>query len=142
MPNSISSGPQPESPVFFIDRSLSKRTFARLFAEAGIACELHDDHFAPTAHDTDWIPAVGRQGWIILTVDRRIRYNPPEKKAFLESGTFAFMIASRQPLRADEMAAIYIKAMPAIHRALATHQPPVIFKVYQDGRIEPWLGES
>ncbi len=108
MPNSTSSSaPSPEPPVFFIDRSLSKRIFGRLFAAAGIACRLHDDHFPPDTPDTDWIQQVGAKGWIILSADRRIRYNPPEKAAFLCSGTFAFMIASRQPLRADEMAEIY-----------------------------------
>ena len=141
MPSSTSSAP-PEPPVFFIDRSLSKRTFARLFAAADVICRLHDDHFAPDTPDTEWIRTVGRKGWIILSTDRRIRYNPPEKKAFLESGTFAFMVASRQPLRADEMAEIYLRAMPAIVRALSTHAPPVIFKVYQDSRVESWLGDE
>jgi len=138
VPSSTSSV-RPEPPVFFIDRSLSKRTFARLFAAANVACRLHDEHFPPDTPDTEWIRAVGSRGWIILSVDRRIRYNPPEKQAFLESGTFAFMIASRQPLRADEMAEIYLRAMPAISRALASHQPPIVFKVYQDARVEAWL---
>lgn len=141
MPNSTSSAP-PEPPVFFIDRSLSKRTFARFFAAAGIMCRLHDEHFAPDTPDIEWIRSVGSKGWIILSTDRRIRYNPPEKKAFLESDTFAFMIASRQPLRADEMAEIYLRAMPAICRAITSHRPPVIFKIYQDGRVEPWLSDS
>lgn len=141
MPSSTSS-PPPEPPVFFIDRSLSKNTFARLFAAADVRCEVHDDHFKPDEDDETWIKEAARRGWIILTVDRRIRYNPREKRALIESGGFAFMLATRHPLRADEMAAIYLRAIETIVAATRSHQPPMIFKVYQDGRVEPWLSDA
>lgn len=139
MPSSTSKPPKP--PVFFIDRSLSKNIFARAFSAAGLRHELHDDHFAPDTPDTVWIEAVAKRGWVILTVDKRIRYNPPEKKAFITAKAYAFMLATRQALKASEMAELYLKAAAAMTHALAEHEAPVIFKVYQDGRVEPWLSE-
>lgn len=139
MPNSISRQPL-ESPVFFVDRSLSKNTFARSFAAAGVRCELHDDHFPPDTADTVWIAEVAARGWAILTVDKRIRYNPPEKKAFLAARAYAFMLATRQPLKAVEMAELYLRSVEAMTEAIYRHPAPMIFKVYQDGRVEPWLG--
>ncbi len=139
MPSSTSKPPEP--PVFFIDRSLSKNVFARAFTAAGVRYELHDDHFAPNTPDTDWIEAVAKRGWVILTVDKRIRYNPPEKKTFITSKAYAFMLATRQALKASEMAELYLKAVEAMTRAMVEQGPPVIFKVYQDGRVERWLSE-
>jgi hypothetical protein len=140
VPSSISKPPL-EPPVFFIDRSLSKNSFARAFAAAGVRCELHDNHFRPDTPDTEWIGAVAARGWVILTVDKRIRYNPPEKKAFLTAKAYAFMLATRQPLKAGEMADLYLRSLESMKAALARHRAPMIFKVYQDSRVEPWLGE-
>jgi len=138
---SSTSKPLPELPVFFIDRSLSKNIFARAFDAAGVKCELHDNHFPPDTPDTVWIEEVAKRGWVILTADKRIRYNPWEKKAFMAANTYFFMLATRQSLKATEMAEAYLRAMDGIMRALADHTAPVIFKVYQDGRVEPWLRE-
>ena len=140
MPSSTSKPPL-ESPVFFIDRSLSKNTFARSFATAGVKCELHDNHFPPDTPDTVWIRAVAARGWVILTVDKRIRYNPPEKKAFLTAKAYAFMLATRHPLKAVEMADIYLRSVETMTEALRKHTAPMIFKVYQDGRVELWLSD-
>jgi hypothetical protein len=139
VPSSTSKPPEP--PVFFIDRSLSKNVFARAFTSAGVRHELHDIHFPPDTPDTVWIEAVAKRGWVILTVDKRIRYNPPEKKAFITAKAYAFMLATRQPLKASEMAELYLNAAAAMTHALAEHEAPVIFKVYQDGRVEPWLSK-
>jgi hypothetical protein len=138
---SSTSKPLLEPPVFFIDRSLSKNTFARCFSAAGVICELHDNHFAPDTPDIVWIEAVAARGWVILTVDKRIRYNPPEKKTFLAAKAYAFMLATRHPLKAAEMADIYLRCVDIMTRSLKEHIAPVIFKVYQDGRVEPWLSD-
>jgi PIN like domain len=136
-----STSKPPESPVFFIDRNLSKNIFARAFAAAGVRCELHDNHFPPNTPDTVWIEEVAKRGWVILTADRRIRYNTWEKKVFLAAKTYIFVLGTRQSLKATEMAELFLRAVDAMTRALAEHEAPVIFKVYQDGRVEPWLTE-
>jgi len=73
------------SPVFFCDRNLGKG-FARRLRELGLAVELHDDHFPLDEPDEDLLRAVALQGWVVLTLDKRMRYRQEEKAAILGYG--------------------------------------------------------
>jgi hypothetical protein len=48
---------------------------------AGARVEVHIDHFPQDAADADWIPEVGRRGWVLITKDENIRRNPLERAA-------------------------------------------------------------
>jgi hypothetical protein len=123
-----------------VDRSLGGKVVPTALAGAGWLVERHDAHFKDNTADTTWIHSVGQRGWIILTGDQRIRYNPPEKAALLASGTHAFMLAGPKDFTGAEMAATFIAAQGAMLRAIEKHRPPALFKVYQDGRVVLWLG--
>lgn len=110
-----------------------------MLATAGWSVERHDDHFEDDTADTAWIHDVGGRGWMILTADQRIRYNPPEKAALLASGTHTFLLAGRKDHTGTEMATAFITAQSGIRHATATHKPPAVFKVHHDGRVELWL---
>ena len=47
---------------------------ASVLRAAGLYVEVHDDHFAQDAPDSEWLAAVGRNNWIVITRDERIRY--------------------------------------------------------------------
>ena len=49
----------PESPTFFLDRSLGRKTVAEALRAAGAKVEMHDDHFAQDATDETWLKTVG-----------------------------------------------------------------------------------
>jgi hypothetical protein len=55
-----------DRPVFFVDRCLGKAVAVAL-RTAGVEVHTHDDHFAQTTRDVDWIPEVTARGWVILT---------------------------------------------------------------------------
>jgi PIN like domain/Protein of unknown function (DUF433) len=50
-----------------------------------IMVEIHGDHFDQGAADVDWLPEVGRQGWIVLTKDANIGKRTLEKIAVAQS---------------------------------------------------------
>jgi hypothetical protein len=107
---------------------------------AGWRVERHDDHFAADTPDPDWIAATGKRGWIILTADERIRYNPLEKAAFLSSGTLIFLLANRKSMTGAEMADAFIAAERSILKAIARQPPPAIFKIsVSERRAELWI---
>lgn len=107
---------------------------------AGWLVERHDDHFAADTPDPDWIAGAGKRGWIILTADERIRYNPLEKAAFLKSGTLIFLLANRKSMTGAEMADAFIAAETSIVRAIARQSPPAIFKIsVSERRAELWI---
>ena len=45
----------PPEVIFFTDRDLD-RLIPLTMREAGVAVEMHDDHFAELAQDVEWIP--------------------------------------------------------------------------------------
>jgi hypothetical protein len=84
-----------------IQRSSTKRAFAKLrtFPAQLVqilkilkvdARHLQDD-FAPDTEDIDWLPEVGRKGWVVVTGDRRISNKPPERKALEEANVIAVL---------------------------------------------------
>ena len=48
---------------------------AGILRAADLKVEVHDDHFAQDAPDPEWLAAVGKNNWIVITRDERIRYN-------------------------------------------------------------------
>ena len=79
----------PDPPIFFLDRSLGKKRIATALREAGAIVHVHDDSFPPDAKDEEWLTRVGRNQWIVLTKDHRIRYRNLERSALMSAGVAA-----------------------------------------------------
>lgn len=124
----------PSALVFFLDRSLGKKKIAAALRQAGAAVEIHDDHFPPNAKDEEWLREAGKKGWTVLTKDRRIRHRTPELAALIKAGVRVFVLTAGD-LQGAEMAAIFVKALPAINRCSARNTPPFIARVTKSGSV-------
>ena len=124
----------PESPIFFLDRSLGKKRIATALRLAGVTVHVHDDHFPSNAKDAEWLSQVGGHEWVVLTKDHRIRYRNIERMALLKAGVAAFILTSGD-LQGEEMAAIFVKALPAVSRFLKKHKKPFIARVSRKGSV-------
>lgn len=124
----------PEPPAFFLDRSLGKIRIATGLRQAGAIVHIHDDYFPPNAKDEDWLTQVGRNSWIVLTKDHRIRYRNLEREALMNAGVGAFILTAGD-LQGDEMAEIFVKALPAMAKFLRKHRKPFIARVARDGSV-------
>lgn len=82
-----------------------------------------------------WLPAVGAQGWIVLTKDKNIRRNVLEIEAILNAGVRAFVLTATE-LRKEQQAEILLKAMPKISR-LSRQRGPFIFNITRMGYFAP-----
>lgn len=107
----------PPEPVFFIDRSLGKHKVPDALRAVGARVEIHDAHFPPNAKDTDWLPVVGKRGWVVLTKDDRIRYRQHERAALLGARVRAFVLTNRN-LSGDEMAAIFVGMLEKMKKVI------------------------
>ena len=141
-PSSTSALPEP---VFFTDRDLGK-TVPRVLRQAGLAVERHDDHFDDTTFDEEWLSEVGKRGWVVLTHNRRIRYNSRETAALMEAGVRAFFLIGHTTHL--ELAENFVRTLESVYRFLARHRGPFLAKVYRpsgtaepgrSGRVEMWL---
>lgn len=125
---------QPETFVFFLDRNLGRNKFSNILRARGLRIEVHDEHFSPDASDPEWLTEVGQRGWVVVTVDRRIRYRQLEWLAFKAGMVRAFAFSSGN-LRAEEMAGIFLKALPKIRRSLEEEQAPFLATITKSGDV-------
>ena len=103
--------------------------------QRGVKHERHGEHFPPGTEDSDWLPFVGKQGWIVLTKDKRIRFNQLEKTAVRRYRVRQFYFSSGNYSGA-EMAEILIAAMPEMIRTVRKHEPPFIASISKAGHVD------
>jgi len=125
---------QPNPLVFFIDRSLGKKTIADALKREGAEVYVHDDLFAADTEDEHWLREVGKKKWVVLTKDLRIRYRTSERLAVKANNIAMFTLTARD-CQGSEMADIFVKALPRITRFLKKNQPPFIAKVTRRGDV-------
>ena len=58
--------------------------------------------------DLDWMPVVGRNGWIVLTRDRRIRTRPAELIAYREHGLRSVWIGGKRDHTSRDLAVMFV----------------------------------
>lgn len=97
--------------------------------------------FPNDAKDEEWLLEVGAKGWIVLSKDDQIRYHAVEKQALLAAGVAAFFL-SKGDLKGEEMAKIFIEAMPRIKRTLKKHKKPFIARVARNGDVSILAGNK
>ena len=113
-----------EQPTFYIDRCLGKAVARGLLA-AGLAIEIHDDHFPQNAPDEEWIPQVSARGWVILTKDKNIRRRAGEREAVLLANARVFTLTSGN-MRGADMIALFLRHRDEMERIAITAPPPFV----------------
>jgi len=125
----------PERLVFFVDRCLGRKIIPGALRQAGEDVRIHDDLFPQNTKDPNWLPEVGRHGWVVLTKDTHIRYRAIEINALLTAKVRAFVLTARGDLSGLEIGAIFIKALPAIKKLCAKVKPPFIAHVSRGSNV-------
>jgi len=126
-----------EPTTFFIDRCLGNKLIVETLRSAGVNVEIHDDHFGKNTQDVDWIPEIGKRGWVILTKDARIGKNKIERLAVADAGVIMFVLVS-QNLSGADMANIFLKAIPEMEKFILKYIAPFIAKVDRDSKVKVW----
>ena len=79
--------------------------------------------------DDEWLERAGREGWIVLTKDKRIRYRHVEIEAIRLHGVKAFVLASGN-LTGRQQAARFVANLGQI-RTVAQGEGPCVYAVYE-----------
>jgi hypothetical protein len=117
-----------ESLIFFTDRDLGTR-FPAILTEAGLTVHRHQDHFPPDCPDEEWLEKVGREGWVAVTHDTRIRYKPNELAAVVRHRVRLLVVIGKAPF--PQLARHFVATMPMINDFLERHPAPCIAKLYR-----------
>ena len=101
----------------------------------GVKHERHGQHFAPGTEDSVWLPFVGQRGWVVLTKDKRIRFNQLEKAAVRRYRVREFYFSSGN-CTGMEMAEILVTALPEMVKTMQKHESLFIASVSKSGHVD------
>jgi hypothetical protein len=103
---------------------------------SGCRTEIHRDHFPVDAEDVDWIPEIGRRGWILITKDSGILRKEKERQALLAGPVRAFIFKDKL-LGRDVTIELINLLMPAMLRAIELYEAPFVYSMELPGSITP-----
>lgn len=124
-------------PLLFIDRCAWSNRLGETLTTAGIDFTPHHDHFEQACPDVDWLPVVGKNGWIVITRDKNIRRKPNELQAFKENNVLAIVLSSGSSSQssAADTADLLQRLLPKLMRKIQASKPPTMLTVTLMGTI-------
>lgn len=123
----------PDSRTLFIDRNSGGRTFRDYLTAEGLTVVLHDEEFLNTAADEDWLPVVGKKGWIVVTGDDDTTRSPLFLAQLESSQAFVFVLLGLNGATRAEKARCILDAHVTMIRLIAQTQPPALWRIGRDG---------
>jgi predicted nuclease of predicted toxin-antitoxin system len=121
---------------FFFDNNIGQNV-VKGFNEFGEDVLHLAQEFEINAKDEDWLPIVGNKGWILVTQDRRIRYNPAELKAYRVNSVGAFVLTGKQLNRCRIIQQL-VRNWPKMKELANTTRRPFLFRIPPAGsKIKP-----
>ncbi len=122
--------------VFFVDRCLGRKAVPSALRDVGASVRTHDESFPPDCPDAEWLSVAGREQWVVITSDKRIRYRLNECEALLKARVRAFVLTSNKNLSGREIGACFVRALPEMQAFLKRHPAPFIAHVWKDGTVK------
>ena len=80
----------PSGPTFYVDESIYSKLVVAALKAAGARVEQVGVAVPFGSPDETWLEAAGKNGWIALTRDKRIRYRRLETQSLVLHGVCAF----------------------------------------------------
>lgn len=118
--------------TFFLDHQIGRYQVAEALRSAGANVEVHLDRFAGDTPDMEWIPEVGRRGWVLITKDQNIRRNPLERAAYVAARLRGFVVTGKD-MNAQELGSLLVLCLPGMVRRAAGRPGPFLFTISRYG---------
>lgn len=118
--------------TFFLDYQIGRHVVADALRAAGALVEVHIDHFPQNALDTEWIPEVGRRGWVLITKDENIRRNPLERAEYERAKLRGFVVTGKD-MGGTDLAELLIRCLSGMVNRAAGRPGPLLFTISRSG---------
>ena len=99
---------------------------------------MHADYFSEDAPDDEWLNWVGKNGWLALTKDKRIRYRRTEFAAVAQVNVRLFVLTTGN-ITAAEMGESFVKALGKTKRIAKNHDAPFVAGVTTGGVVSLYV---
>ena len=124
--------------MIFIDRSIPRGV-----ADA-LACVRNDvqwlePRFGPDTPDEEWLAEAGREGWVVVTRDKRIRSRAAERQAILDHDVGCFILAQRQVPTPWAALKIVVPILDEMVQRFAETPRPFIFTIDSGLRFRQYV---
>ena len=116
---------------FFFDNNLSYKLSNGLKEFGENVIHLRDI-FSEDTPDVEWLEHIGKEGLVLITRDKRIRYNPFELSALKEHKVGAFFIGGKT-LSACQLIQIIVRNWPKIKESARKKKPPYAITIPPKG---------
>jgi len=129
--------PELKKVVFYIDECLSQRLLAAALRASGAEVVIREDRFPAGVKDEEWLPVAGREGWTVLTKDKRIRTRRNELSALMRAGVGAFvLVTNKQPMTGTDQAELIVSMLPRLLKTAREQTRPFVARIYRNRAIE------
>ncbi len=120
--------------MIFIDRSIPRSVANRLKEMRGDVLWL-EDRFPHDAPDEVWLEEAGRQGWLVITHDAKIRTRPGERRAIMEHGAGCFILTYKQDLTRTDIFDLVFSLLEEMEVLFSRTRRPFIYSVNKSGQF-------
>lgn len=126
---------RPKRRILFFDRSTGSGLPDAL-RHLDIPTKYGDRLFAPDAIDDDWLPDIGKRGWVLCTQDysHHKSKNMNEALAIRQYGIRCFYVWGSEAPKVEMMRA-FLRGYAKMLEIIETVEPPYIYRLDRRGRI-------
>jgi PIN like domain len=117
----------------FFDRTCGKK-LPQAFWLLNVDVKAHHKYFEHDEDDDVWLAAVGRQGWIVVTNDKRIRFNASELQAIIDHKV-GCVVFTKGTLSRWDMMRLLVRAWDDIQRLASEEPRPFIYSLTARGTL-------
>jgi hypothetical protein len=124
----------------FLDRSVGTRKIATALRAEQLDVETIADRYGPAnthVPDEQWIAEASRDGRLLLSADKRIRYRPRERLAICEHAARCITFAAGD-LTAEQMIDLFLRHLPHV-RLIARNPGPYVYHLTSDRLVQMTL---
>jgi PIN like domain len=126
---------QLEDFILFLDENLDNcQPILDSLVANSVQYRRHRDHFERGVLDEVWLSFVAERAWVVLTKDKRNRYNDLERDALRRNLVREFYFGSGN-FSGEEMARALAQALPELRNICRTFDPPVVGSIARSGVV-------
>lgn len=120
--------------MILIDRSIPKPVAEALKRVRSDVSWL-EDHFAHSTKDPDWLAVAGRNDWLVILRDKKIRTRHGERQAIIDNGVGCFILnQGSDPTKWQYLRLLALTLDEMIDKFRKTARP-FIYTVSREGKM-------
>ena len=121
--------------ILYLDENLDNcQPILDALLSSGVRHCRHRDFFPRGTRDEEWLAYVAERAWVVLTKDKRNRYNEIERQALRRHRVREFYFGSGN-FTGAEMAEALVSAIAGMRDLCRTYNAPLVGSITRSGQI-------